>query len=131
MISQISDYNHELNTFISSKNLLMFTLRNRAINRYRKFTYNMPTICKPKNVLSAGSLCGPSVSSPQSKCPKRTTFILTQKYHVSVSNMLSKQLKCSWKMKTNINFRGQTWPPAKCWFKSFILPHEYHASNFY
>ena len=51
------------------------------------------TICRPKNVLSAGSLCGPLVSSPQSKCPKRA-FMLPQKYHVSVSNMLSKPLKC-------------------------------------
>ena len=51
------------------------------------------TICRPKKVLSAGSLCGPLVPSPQSKCPKRT-FMLPQKYHVSVSNMLSKPLKC-------------------------------------
>ena len=42
----------------------------------------------PKTTFSAGSLCGPLVSSPQSKCPKRT-FILPQKYQVSVSNMLS------------------------------------------
>ena len=46
------------------------------------------TIHRPKNVLSAGSLCGPLVSSPQSICPKRT-FILPQKCHASVSNMLS------------------------------------------
>ena len=51
------------------------------------------TIHRPKKVLSAGSLCGPLVPSPQSKCPKRT-FMLPQKYHVSVSNMLSKPLKC-------------------------------------
>ena len=51
------------------------------------------TICRLKKVLSAGSLCGPLVPSPQSKCPKRT-FMLPQKYHVSVSNMLSKPLKC-------------------------------------
>ena len=46
------------------------------------------TIHRSKNVLSAGSLCGRLVPSPQSKCPKRT-FILPQKYHVSASNMLS------------------------------------------
>ena len=50
-------------------------------------------ICTPKKVLSAGSLCGPLVPTPQSKCPKRT-FLLPKKYQVSVSNMLSKPLKC-------------------------------------
>ena len=44
-------------------------------------------------VLSAGSLCGPLVPSTQSKCPKRT-IMLPQKYHVLISNMLSKPLKC-------------------------------------
>ena len=29
----------------------------------------MLTICRPKKVLPAGSLCGPFVPSPQSKCP--------------------------------------------------------------
>ena len=48
------------------------------------------TICRPKKVLSAGSLCGLLVPSPQSKCPKRT-FMLPQKYHASVPN---KPLKC-------------------------------------
>ena len=51
------------------------------------------TICRTKNVLSAGSLCGPLVPIPQSKCPKRT-FMLPQKYRVSVWNMLSTPLKC-------------------------------------
>ena len=51
------------------------------------------TIHRPQNKLSPGSLCGTLVPSPQSKCPKRT-FMLPQKYHVSVSNMLSKPLKC-------------------------------------
>ena len=39
----------------------------------------------------------------------------------------------SWKTKTNINFRGQTWVrlPAKCWFKGCILPLKYHVPNFY
>ena len=50
------------------------------------------TICTLKKVLPTGSLCGPLVPSPLSKCPKRT-FMLPQKYHVSVSNMLSKPLK--------------------------------------
>ena len=45
-------------------------------------------IHRPKKVLSAGSLCGRLVPSPQSICPKRT-FMLPQKYHASVSNMLS------------------------------------------
>ena len=55
-----------------------------------KFDYleTLLTIHRPKKVLSAGSLCGPLVPSPQSKCPKRT-FMLPQKYHASVSNMLS------------------------------------------
>ena len=47
------------------------------------------TICS----LSARSLCGSLVPSPRFKCPKRT-FVLPQKYHISVSNMLPKQLKC-------------------------------------
>ena len=46
------------------------------------------TIHRPKKVLSAKLLCGPLVTSPQSKCPKRI-FMLPQKYHVSVTNMLS------------------------------------------
>ena len=46
-----------------------------------------------QKVLSAGSLCGLLVPSPQSKCPKRT-FMLPQKYHASVWNMFSKPLKC-------------------------------------
>ena len=41
-----------------------------------------------QKVLSAGSLCGLLVPSPQSKCPKRT-FMLPQKYHASVPNKLS------------------------------------------
>ena len=52
----------------------------------------MLTICRPKKFLSAGSLCRCLLPSPQSKCPK-WTFMLPQKYHVSVSNMLSKPLK--------------------------------------
>ena len=46
------------------------------------------SIYRLKNVLSAESLCDPLVPSPQSRCPKRT-FILPQRYHASVSNMLS------------------------------------------
>ena len=46
------------------------------------------TIQWPKNVLSAGSLYENLVPSPLSKCSKRT-FILPQKYHASVSHMLS------------------------------------------
>ena len=50
------------------------------------------TICRPKTVLSVGSLRAPLVLSPQSKCPKRT-FMLPLKHHASVSNILSKPLK--------------------------------------
>ena len=61
----------------------------------KRFDYleTLLTICRPKKGLSARSLCAPLVPSPLSKCPKRT-FMLPQKYHVSVSNMLSKPLKC-------------------------------------
>ena len=70
--------------------------------------------------------------SLQSKCPERT-FMLPQNYHVSVSNMLLKPLKCFMENENNINFRDQTWVrlPAKCWFKGFILSHRYHGPNFY
>ena len=83
------------------------------------------TIQRPKKTLSAGSLCGPLVPSPQSKCPKRT-FILPR-------NMLSSQLKCFIENENKHRFQGpilgQT--PAKCWVKGFILPHKYHDPNFY
>ena len=46
------------------------------------------TIQRPKKVLLAGSLRGPLVPSPQSKCPKMI-FMLSQKYHAQVSNLLS------------------------------------------
>ena len=39
LISQISDYNHTYNVYISSENLLLiFTPRNRSNNSYTKFT---------------------------------------------------------------------------------------------
>ena len=88
------------------------------------------TICRPKKVLSAGSLCGRLVPSPQSKCPKKT-FVLPKKNHVSVSNMLSKPLKCLMENENWHKFQGPNLGPAKCWFKGFILPHKYHAPNFY
>ena len=39
----------------------------------------------------------------------------------------------SCKTKTHINFKGQDWvrPPTKFWVKGLILPHKYHAPNFY
>ena len=42
-------------------------------------------------------------------------------------------LNVSYETKNNIDFRIQAWvrPPAECWVKSFILPHKYHAPNFY
>ena len=60
----------------------------------KRFDYleTLLTICRPKKALSAGSLCGPLVSSPQTKCPKKT-FMLPQKYYASVLIMLSKPLK--------------------------------------
>ena len=89
-------------------------------------------ICRPKKVLSDGSLCGPLVSSPQSNAPKgplcypKSIMFPFQIYYQSHWNV-------SWKTKTNINFKGQTWvrPAAKCWVKGFILPQQYHAPNFY
>ena len=37
------------------------------------------------------------------------------------------------KKKTNINFGAKpgTDTSGKCWVKDFILPHKYHAPNFY
>ena len=46
------------------------------------------TIQRPKKVLLAGSLRGSLVPSPQSKCPKMI-FMLPEKYHAQVSNLLS------------------------------------------
>ena len=51
------------------------------------------TMCRPKKVLPAGSLCRSLVPNSQSKCPVMT-FMLPQSYHALVSNMLSKPLKC-------------------------------------
>ena len=42
------------------------------------------------------------------RSPKRT-FILPEKYHISVTNMLSQLLKCVIKNRTNTNVRDQTW----------------------
>ena len=92
----------------------------------------MLIIHRPKKFLSAWSLCGPLLPSPQSKCPKRPSCypksIMLQFQMCSRSH-----LNVSYKIKTNINFTGQTWvrPRAKCWFKGFILPYKYHAPNFY
>ena len=71
------------------------------------------TICRPKKVLSAGSLYGSFVPSPQSKCPKRT-FMLSQKYHVSVSNMLSEPLKCFMKSESKHKFLGPSLVETPC-----------------
>ena len=65
-------------------------------------------IHRPKNFSSAGSLCRPFVTRPQFKCPRRT-FILPQKYHASVSNMLSYPIRYFIENETNINFTEQTW----------------------
>ena len=71
------------------------------------------TICRPKTYLSAGSLCRPLVPNPQSKCPKRT-FMLPQKYHVSVSNMLSKPLKCFMESENEHKFQGPNLSKTPC-----------------
>ena len=83
------------------------------------------TICRPKNILSAGSLCGPYVPSPQSKCSKRT-FMLPQTYHVSVSSMLSKLYlpppkNFCHKIRTAIDFSRNFWFlwTIKQWHKEF------------
>ena len=52
------------------------------------------TICRPKTVLSFGSLRAPLVLSPQSKFPQKRTFMLPLKHHASVSNILAKPLNC-------------------------------------
>ena len=59
--------------------------------------------------------------------------MLSPKCHLSVSNLISKPFKCVIKMKSNINFRDQTWDwaPAKYWVKYFILPCKYHVPNSY
>ena len=90
------------------------------------------TICTPKNVLSAWSLCGSLVPSPHSKCPKRT-FMLPKSIMPQLQICYQSQWNVSCKTKNNINFMGQAWvrPPAKFWVKGFILPHKYHAPNFY
>ena len=124
-----------LNTKIKSIQMLYRTQRHKFYPIFNKKFDHLETllkICRPKKGLSAGSPCWPLVSSPQSKCPKRT-FMLAQKYHVSISYMLSKPLKCFMESDTNINFKGQTRirPPAKCWVECSFLPHKYHDSNFY
>ena len=44
---------------------------NPVLNKRFDHLETLLTICRPKKVLSAGSLCGPLVPSQQSKCPKR------------------------------------------------------------
>ena len=82
------------------------------------------TICRTKNVLSAGSLCGLLVPSPQSKCPKRT-FMLPQKYHASVWNMLSKPLKCFMENENEHKFQGPNLaqdPLQSAWSRALFYP---------
>ena len=129
-----------INLYNVSPSLLPFFSSTRGSHRsfypiFNKGFDHLETLLqihRPKKVLSAGSLCRPFVPSSHFKCRKRT-FILPQKHQASVSNMFSQPFKCFMEKKTNINFTGQTWvrPPAKCWVKSFILPHQYHDPNFY
>ena len=91
------------------------------------------TISRPKKVLSAGSLCGPSVHSSQSKCPKIGPSCYPKSIMFQFQICYQSHWNVSWETKANINFRGQTWvrPPSKCCINGFILPHKYHAPNFY
>ena len=56
-----------------------------------------------------------------------------KKYHVSVSNMLTELLKCVKKKRKQIlGAKPGTDPPVvKSRVRNFILPHKYHAPNFY
>ena len=102
------------------------------LNLHRCARFHTKTRVSPRYSASHfGPLREPPVPSSHFKCPKRT-FMLPEKYHASVLNMLSKPQKCSCKTKTNINFRGQGWvrPPAKFWPKGFILPNKYHSQIF-
>ena len=73
-------------------------------------------ICGPKKVLSAGSLCRPLVSNPQSKCPQKRpscypkSIMFHFKYVFKATEMFHGKQKLT-------NFMGGTWvrPPAKCW----------------
>ena len=83
----LTDYNGFFNlinysTGASEKNF--YPISNKRFDHLK----TLPTIHRPKKVFSAGSLCVSLFPSPQSKCPEKT-FILPQKYHASVSNMLS------------------------------------------
>ena len=84
------------------------------------------TIHEPKDVLSAGSLCGPLWSLGP---------LLPPNYHVSVSNMLSELLKCVTNKKKLTEFLGAKpgtdCPAAKCWVEDFVSFHKYHAPSFY
>ena len=90
------------------------------------------TICRPKKALSAGSLCRSLVPSSQSKCPKRT-FMLPQSIMLQFQVCYQSHWNFLRKTKTNINFRSKTWVRllARCWVEGFVLPHKYHAPNFY
>ena len=77
------------------------------------------TVRRPKKVSSAVSMCRPLVLSPQSKCTKKT-LILLQKYHFSVTFHRNWKLTCISGAK-----------PGTLRVKDFILPHKYHAQNFY
>ena len=70
------------------------------------------TICRPKKVLSAGSLCGPLVPIPEFECPKRT-LMLPQKYHIQFPICYQSYWNISWKRKTN-KFQGPNMGQTPC-----------------
>ena len=57
------------------------------------------TICRPKNVLSAGSLCESLVPSTQSKCPKRTFLLPPKVSCVSFKYVIKATEMFHWKRK--------------------------------
>ena len=90
------------------------------------------TICRPKTVLSAGSLCGSLVPSFQSKYIKRT-FMLPKSIIFQSQICYKSQWNISCKTISIIHFRGQTGsePLQRSGVKGFILPHKCHVPNFY
>ena len=90
------------------------------------------TIHRPKKFCQLGHCAGLQCSVPNLNTPKgpssypKSIMLQFQLCYLS-------HLNVSQNTKTNINFRGQACvrSPAKRWVKDFILPHKYHAPNFY
>ena len=86
------------------------------------------TIRRSKNVLSAGSQCGPQCSFSNLNTPKGPSYY-PKSIMLQFQICYHSHVNVSQETKTNLNFRGQVWvrPPAKSLVKGFILPHKYHA----